>query len=189
VNQVGTFNGNPLSMAAARATLDEVLTPEAYPHLEMIDNRLLTGCQAVIDRYGLPGYTVGIGSKGCVTFAPARITDYTTYRRYQDGELTDLAWLYSVNRDIFMTPGREEEWTLSVAHQPKDADASSQSSRSSPPTSPPDVEVTTCYKVRSKYVVPCTGLKRYASISTKPSERYSARAAAIDGRVSSRMRS
>jgi glutamate-1-semialdehyde 2,1-aminomutase len=123
VNQVGTFNGNPLSMAAARATLDEVLTPEAYPHLELLDDRLLAGCQDVIDRYGLPGYTVGIGSKGCVTFAPSRITDYVTYRRHQNGELTDLAWLYSVNRDIFMTPGREEEWTLSVAHQPEDADA------------------------------------------------------------------
>ncbi len=123
VNQVGTFNGNPLSMAAARATLDEVLTPEAYPHLEAIDDRLLTGCQAVIDRYGLPGYTVGIGSKGCVTFAQSKITDYATYQKQQDGELTDLAWLYNVNRDIFMTPGREEEWTLSVAHQPEDADA------------------------------------------------------------------
>jgi glutamate-1-semialdehyde 2,1-aminomutase len=123
VHQVGTFNGNPLSMAAARATLEEVLTPEAYPHLEAIDDRLVTGCQAVIERYGLPGYTVGIGSKGCVTFAPAKITDYATFRRHQDVELTELAWLYNVNRDIFMTPGREEEWTLSVAHQPEDADA------------------------------------------------------------------
>jgi glutamate-1-semialdehyde 2,1-aminomutase len=123
VHQVGTFNGNPLSMAAARATLDEVLTPEAYPHLESIDDRLVAGCQAVIDRYGLPGYTVGIGSKGCVTFAPAKITDYATFRRHQDAELTELAWLYNVNRDIFMTPGREEEWTLSVAHQPEDAEA------------------------------------------------------------------
>jgi glutamate-1-semialdehyde 2,1-aminomutase len=67
VRQVGTFNANPLSMSAARATLDEVLTPEAYPRLEEIDNRLLTGCQAMIERFGLPGYTVGIGSKGCVT--------------------------------------------------------------------------------------------------------------------------
>jgi glutamate-1-semialdehyde 2,1-aminomutase len=123
VHQVGTFNGNPLSMAAARATLEEVLTPEAYPHLESIDDRLVEGCQAVIDRYGLPGYTVGIGSKGCVTFAPTKITDYATFRRHQDAELTELAWLYNVNRDIFMTPGREEEWTLSVAHQPQDADA------------------------------------------------------------------
>jgi glutamate-1-semialdehyde 2,1-aminomutase len=116
------FDGNPLSMAAARATLDEVLTPEAYPHLESIDDRLVAGCQAVIERYGLPGYTVGIGSKGCVTFAPGRITDYASFRQQQDAELTELAWLYNVNRDIFMTPGREEEWTLSVAHQPADAD-------------------------------------------------------------------
>lgn len=123
VHQVGTFNGNPLSMAAARATLDEVLTPEAYPHLESIDDRLLAGCQAVIERYGLPGYTVGIGSKGCVTFAPLKITDYATFRQHQDEELTELAWLYNVNRDIFMTPGREEEWTLSVAHTEADADA------------------------------------------------------------------
>jgi glutamate-1-semialdehyde 2,1-aminomutase len=123
VHQVGTFNGNPLSMAAARATLDEVLTPEAYPHLESIDDRLLAGCDAVIERYGLPGYAVGIGSKGCVTFAPRKITDYASFRKQQDVELTDLAWLYNVNRDIFMTPGREEEWTLSVALEPADADA------------------------------------------------------------------
>ena len=123
VHQVGTFNGNPLSMAAARATLDEVLTPDAYPHLESIDDRLLAGCQRVIEQYGLPGYAVGIGSKGCVTFAPEKVTDYATFRTHQDAELTELAWLYNVNRDVFMTPGREEEWTLSVAHQPEDADA------------------------------------------------------------------
>ncbi len=123
VHQVGTFNGNPLSMAAARATLDEVLTPEAYPHLESIDDRLIAGCRAVIERYGLPGYAVGIGSKGCVTFAPGRITDYASFRQQQDVELTELAWLYNVNRDIFMTPGREEEWTLSVALEAADADA------------------------------------------------------------------
>ena len=123
VHQVGTFNGNPLSMAAARATLEEVLTPEAYPHLESIDDRLLAGCEAVIERYGLPGYAVGIGSKGCVTFAPRKITDYASFRKQQDVELTELAWLYNVNRDIFMTPGREEEWTLSVALEAADADS------------------------------------------------------------------
>ena len=34
--QVGTFNGNPLAMAAARATLTEVLTPQAYAHLDAL---------------------------------------------------------------------------------------------------------------------------------------------------------
>ena len=123
VNQVGTFNGNPLSMAAARSTLDEVLTGDAYERLEAIDDRLVAGCQAVIDRHGLPGYAVGIGSKGCVTFAAERITDYHTFKRSQDEELSELAWLYHANRDVFMTPGREEEWTLSVALEEADADA------------------------------------------------------------------
>ena len=33
-DQVGTFNGNPLTMAAARATLLEVLTPDAYARID-----------------------------------------------------------------------------------------------------------------------------------------------------------
>src|SRR5204862_5512012 len=47
VYQVGTFNGNPLAMAAARASLSEVLTPEAYEQLEALEARLLKGCQDV----------------------------------------------------------------------------------------------------------------------------------------------
>ena len=76
----------------------------------------------MIDRYGLPGYAVGVGSKGCVTFSPVKITDYESFKAYQDAELSDLAWLYNMNRGIFMTPGREEEWTLSVTHSTEDGD-------------------------------------------------------------------
>jgi glutamate-1-semialdehyde 2,1-aminomutase len=116
VFQVGTYNGNPLGMAAARASLTEVLTPEAYAHLDHLNDRIVQGCQAVVDEFELPGYAVGIGSKGCVTFAPVKVVDYETFKQHQDAELADLAWLYNANRGIFMTPGREEEWTLSVAH-------------------------------------------------------------------------
>src|SRR5947208_1729896 len=122
VYQVGTYNGNPLAMAAARASLLEVLTPSAYEHLEAIEARLLAGCNEVIERYGLPGYTVGIGAKGCVVFAPVPVVDYETFKEHQDGGLADLAWLYNMNRGVYMTPGREEEWTLSVAHTPEDCD-------------------------------------------------------------------
>jgi glutamate-1-semialdehyde 2,1-aminomutase len=123
VYQVGTYNGNPLAMAAARASLLEVLTPSAYEHLEAIESRLLAGCQDVVDRYGLPGSTVGLGAKGCVVFAPEQVVDYESFKRYQDGELADLAWLYNMNRGVYMTPGREEEWTLSVVHTNDDCDA------------------------------------------------------------------
>ena len=116
VYQVGTYNGNPLGMAAARASLYKILTPDAYRHLDELNDRLVSGCQAVIDRYKLPGYAVGIGAKGCVTFSPTKIVDYETFKANQDVPVTELAWLYNMNRGIFMTPGREEEWTLSVMH-------------------------------------------------------------------------
>jgi len=122
VYQVGTYNGNPLGVAAARASLLEVMTPEAYAHLDKLNDHMVTGCQAVVDRHNLPGYAVGVASKGCVTFAPERIVDYETFKQHQDGELADLAWLYNLNRGVFMTPGREEEWTLSVQHTVEDCD-------------------------------------------------------------------
>ena len=123
VYQVGTYNGNPLAMAAARASLEHVLTPAAYAHLDQLNERIVSGCDAVIERHRLPGYAVGIGSKGCVTFSPERVLDYETFKANQDGAVTDLAWLWNMNRGIYMTPGREEEWTLSVTHTAEAIDA------------------------------------------------------------------
>jgi glutamate-1-semialdehyde 2,1-aminomutase len=116
------YNGNPLSMAAARSNLLEVLTPDAYAHLDLLNNRLMQGCQSVIEKHNFPGYSVGIGSKGCVTFSAEKITDYASFKANQDAELCELAWLYNLNRGIFMTPGREEEWTLSITHSVEDCD-------------------------------------------------------------------
>jgi len=123
VYQVGTYNGNPLTMAAARASLERVLTADAYRRLDSLNGRLLAGCEAVIERHALPGYAVGVGAKGCVTFSPTRVIDYETFKANQDVALTDLAWLWNMNRGIYMTPGREEEWTLSVAHTEEAVDA------------------------------------------------------------------
>jgi glutamate-1-semialdehyde 2,1-aminomutase len=116
VYQVGTYNGNPLAMAAARASLEQVLTPEAYRHLDALNDRIVSGCEAVIERYQLPGYAIGAGSKGCVTFSTQKIVDYESFKANQDIPVTELAWLWNMNRGIYMTPGREEEWTLSVTH-------------------------------------------------------------------------
>jgi glutamate-1-semialdehyde 2,1-aminomutase len=116
VYQVGTYNGNPLTTAAARASLEQVLTPDAYSALDRLNERILAGCDRVLEHHGLPAYTVGIRSKGCVTFSPVRVVGYETFKAHQDAELTELGWLYNMNRGIFATPGREEEWTLSVVH-------------------------------------------------------------------------
>src|SRR5215208_1501201 len=65
---------------------------------------------------GLPGGAIGMCSKGCVIFSSEPIREYRDYCSKIHHELTDLAWLYHMNHGIFMTPGQDEEWTLSVAH-------------------------------------------------------------------------
>jgi glutamate-1-semialdehyde 2,1-aminomutase len=120
VHQYGTFNGNPLVMAAAQATLTEVLTADAYAKLERGNDWLLGRCDQIIERYGLPCYTEGLGAKGCVIFSAEPLREYRDYLTKVDGELATLAWLYHMNNGVFMTPGVEEEWTLSIAHSEDD---------------------------------------------------------------------
>jgi glutamate-1-semialdehyde 2,1-aminomutase len=115
VKQVGTFNGNPLTMAAAQAALLEVLDAAAYARLEARNDRLLTGLDAVIQRHGLPCHTVGMGAKGCVVFADEPLHDYRDYATKVDAQLSELAWLHHMTSGVFMTPGVDEQWTLSVA--------------------------------------------------------------------------
>jgi glutamate-1-semialdehyde 2,1-aminomutase len=120
VKQQGTFNGNPLTMAAAQATLLDVLTPEAYEALHAANDKLMAGCDRVIAEYNLPAHTVGLGSKGCVVMSETPVREYRDYLTTIHHDLTDLAWLFHMNNGIFMTPGQDEEWTLSVLHTDED---------------------------------------------------------------------
>jgi glutamate-1-semialdehyde 2,1-aminomutase len=122
VYQVGTYNGNPLSMAAARASFEEVMTPEAYVHLEHLNDRLHDGLGAIIEKHGFPAHVIGLGAKGCIVFSPDPVLNYRDWAHKTNGPLNELAWLYNMNRGVFMTPGREEEWTLSVQHDDADVD-------------------------------------------------------------------
>ena len=122
VAQIGTFNGNPLTMAAAEATLTQVLTESAYRRLDEVGQRILDGCQDVCDRYELPAYAVGVASKGCVMFAEERVVDYRSYAQHFNDQLNYLGWLYHMVNGVYMTPGADEQWTLSVAHSDAEID-------------------------------------------------------------------
>ena len=122
VAQVGTFNGNPLTMAAAEAALTEVLDGAAYRRLDEAGQRILDGCQDVCDRYGLPAYAVGVASKGCVMFADEKVVDYRSYADHFDDALNYLGWLYHMVNGVYMTPGADEQWTLSVVHSDDELD-------------------------------------------------------------------
>ena len=118
--QVGTFNGNPLTMTAARAALTEILTPEAYEHLGRLRKRMLDGAEAIIERNGLSAYALGFGAKGSITFSPTRIRNYRDFLAI-DERFSHAHWLYQHNGGVFLPPwGKAEQWMLSVQHTEED---------------------------------------------------------------------
>jgi glutamate-1-semialdehyde 2,1-aminomutase len=119
VVQSGTFNGNPLTMAAARATLFEILTPAAYSHFDALAETLQGGLEAVIAEHSLPFHVTTLGARGSVTFTKDRVRNYRDYLEI-DKTLAYLSWLYQCNRGVLMAPGAEENWTLSVQHSQDD---------------------------------------------------------------------
>jgi glutamate-1-semialdehyde 2,1-aminomutase len=122
VAQLGTFNGNPLSMAAGEACLTKVLDPAAYARLDDAGERIVRSCQEVCERYGLPAYAVGVAGKGCVMFSEEPIVDYRSYVEHFRDDLNYLAWLYHMTSGVYMTPGADEQWTLSIAHSDEELD-------------------------------------------------------------------
>jgi glutamate-1-semialdehyde 2,1-aminomutase len=120
IDQVGTFNGNPLTMAAMRATLTEILVPDAYTEFQRLAEILRDGCDGVMERYGLAGYTTVMAARGAVTYRSERVRNYRDYLEVSD-ELGYVNWLVQLNRGVFMAPwGKSENWTLSVQHSEED---------------------------------------------------------------------
>ena len=118
--QVGTFNGNPLTMAAARATLTEVLRPSAYERFEVLGRRMLRRRhRARCERIGVPVYVHRFGAKGCLVFAAQPVRDYREFLAV-DGNFSHAHWLIQHNGGVFLPPwGKSEQWTLSAAAQPR----------------------------------------------------------------------
>ncbi|MDQ3871748.1 MAG: aspartate aminotransferase family protein [Chloroflexota bacterium] len=121
VAHLGTFNGNPLSMAAGLAALTRALRPEVYPVLHELGGRLTQGCQEVIDEFGLPGYAVSVGPKGCVMYTPARVTNYRDFIGL-DTELWTAFFFFLANRGILLPPGPDDQWTISIQHSEAEID-------------------------------------------------------------------
>jgi glutamate-1-semialdehyde 2,1-aminomutase len=119
---VGTFNGNPLAMAACRAMLCEVATPEAYERVEKLRLLAVEGLEREIARHGLAAHVVSVGAKGCVVFAAEPVRDYRDFLRIDDA-YSQAHWLFQHNGGVFLPPwGKSEQWLISVQHNEADID-------------------------------------------------------------------
>jgi glutamate-1-semialdehyde 2,1-aminomutase len=118
--QVGTFNGNPLTVAAARAALTEILTAEAYAHFTRLRTMLERELRRTIDEFALPAYVTAFGAKGCIVFSERRVRNYRDFLEVDD-RFSHAHWLWQHNNGVFLPPwGKSEQWMLSVQHTAED---------------------------------------------------------------------
>jgi glutamate-1-semialdehyde 2,1-aminomutase len=93
-----------LSLAAMRAALSEVLTPEAFAHATEVTDRLRAGIEAVIAEHQLPWHALQLGCRVEYRFVKDPPSDGTTSRATLNSQLERVMHLYALNRGILITP-------------------------------------------------------------------------------------
>ena len=100
----GTLAGNALSMAAARATLGEVLTEDAFGKMTELATRFTDGVQQALDGADVPWTIQQLGARAEYRFARPAPRNGTESAHAGDDDLDEYMHLYTLNRGILMTP-------------------------------------------------------------------------------------
>jgi len=100
----GTLAGNPVSITAARATLEHVLTDKAFETMISLSTLFTAGVQQAIDTYELPWSVSQLGARTEYRFTSPPPANGTESHAATDGELEDYLHVFLANRGILMTP-------------------------------------------------------------------------------------
>jgi glutamate-1-semialdehyde 2,1-aminomutase len=100
--QGGTYNGNPLGMAAGVAALKE-LTPDVYEALNRKGARIKDQLTEVFASHGMPAQVNGVGSLFAIHFTDIPVTDYRT-KATSNEKITHEFFLALVNHGVLMAP-------------------------------------------------------------------------------------
>jgi glutamate-1-semialdehyde 2,1-aminomutase len=100
----GTLAGNPLSMTAARATLEKVLTEENFATMIELATYYTDGVNELFNRYNLPWSINQLGARAEYRFAKPYPITGTAAHESADYELEDFIHLYLANRGVLLTP-------------------------------------------------------------------------------------
>jgi glutamate-1-semialdehyde 2,1-aminomutase len=118
----GTYNTNPVSMAAGLATFREVLTRPNYAHVDKLSKKLVEGYRKTIAKAGLQAYVAEAGANGALMLYPNEIRNYRDWITI-DIDLWRHYWFAMVNRGVMPQPyWWDEQWTISVQHTEADID-------------------------------------------------------------------
>jgi glutamate-1-semialdehyde 2,1-aminomutase len=100
----GTLAGNPLSLAAARATLERVLTPGAFAGMIALCDRFVAGVRGVLAAHAVPWSIVQLGARAELAFTPEPPRSGGASAALHDTELEDALHLFMLNRGVLITP-------------------------------------------------------------------------------------
>ncbi|WP_316775862.1 transaminase [Streptomyces sasae] len=100
----GTLAGNALSVAATRATLEHVLTDEAFARMDSLSARFETGVRTAVEAHALPWSVSRLGARTEYRFVSPAPRTGTESEAAADTELEDFLHLYLANRGILLTP-------------------------------------------------------------------------------------
>jgi len=100
----GTLAANPLSAAAMRATLGDVLTDEAFARMVELGKRFERGVVEVMEALDLPWHVVRIGCRVEYLFVHERPRNGAQAAAAMDHDLDAYLHLYMLNRGVLMTP-------------------------------------------------------------------------------------
>jgi glutamate-1-semialdehyde 2,1-aminomutase len=118
----GTYNTNPISMAAGIATFREVLTRDNYTLIDKLNKNLVEGYKTIVAKVGLQGYIASAGANGALMLYPKEIRNYRDWLPI-DVDLWRHYWFGLVNRGVMAQPyWWDEQWTISVQHTEADID-------------------------------------------------------------------
>jgi glutamate-1-semialdehyde aminotransferase len=97
----GTLFGNPLSMAAARATMGQVLTDDAYTRTHALGARLADGIEKIVRDAGLPWTIHRFWPRSGVTFGPTLPRNALEAYAVKDIDLSVALRVYLANRGVW----------------------------------------------------------------------------------------
>jgi glutamate-1-semialdehyde 2,1-aminomutase len=100
----GTLAGNALSLAAARATLRDVLTEAAFKRMSAMRERFVEGVQLELARHEVPWSIVSLGARAEYRFAPEPPRTGADSAAAGDPVLEEYLHLFLLNRGVLITP-------------------------------------------------------------------------------------
>ena len=118
VLHLGTYNGNPLCMAAAKAVLGEVCTPEATAgHDRLQPAAARSPARRRSTRPACRRTRCSSAPRAASRGRPTPIRNYRDYKA-TDFDLAFAQWIHGINRGVLLPPGLDEQWLdLGDAHR------------------------------------------------------------------------